>query len=128
VWQRFVVADRSMEPTLRDGERLFGRRSRRPFTRGEIVVIPHPRRQDFWLVKRILGLPGEKITIDFGTVLINGSEGQDLWAQGDTFPEGVWSCGPNEIFVLSDNRRATVDDSRNFGPVSGQMAFRRVGR
>lgn len=112
-----------MEPVLVAGDRLIARRSRRRFTRGEIVVIPHPRR-DLWLVKRVVGLPGETVTIDFGYVLIDGNSGLDHWDKGTTFPEGTWIVGATEIFVLSDNRAATVDDSRSFGSVPIDRALR----
>ncbi|MCA1735676.1 MAG: signal peptidase I [Actinobacteria bacterium] len=126
VWQRFVVADRSMEPALVDGDRLLARRSRRPFIRGELVVIPHPRRADLWLVKRVIGLPGETITVDFGQVLVDGTSGLDRWGNGSTFPEGKWQIGKDQLFVLSDNRTATVDDSRMFGPVPVNRVFRPI--
>jgi type IV secretory pathway protease TraF len=70
------------------------------------------------LVKRVVGLPGEKVAIDFGEVIIDGRDGVDLWGTGTTFPEGEWHLGPKEWFLLSDNRSATVDDSRGFGPVT----------
>lgn len=124
VWQRFVVADRSMEPALVAGDRLLGHRSRRPLTRGEVVVIPHPLREDFWLVKRVIGLPGERVTVDSGQVLVDGVSNADSWGTGSTMPEGDWTPGDNEIFVLSDNRLSTRDDSRSFGPISAKTAFR----
>jgi len=84
------------------------------------------------MVKRVIGLPGEEIVIDFGEVLIDGQRGLDRWAGGHgalpgtfhgtfpgtgTFPEGRWQIGSAETFVLSDNRPATVDDGRSFGPI-----------
>ncbi len=79
-----------------------------------------------WLVKRIIGLPGEEVIVDFGEVLIDGRSGVDRWGAGhDTFPEGRWKVGTGEVFVLSDNRPATVDDGRSFGPVqvSGMLSL-----
>ena len=77
-----------------------------------------------WLVKRIVGLPGEEVVVDFGEVSIDGRSGVDLWGVAqETFPEGRWRVGPGEVLVLSDNRPATADDGRTFGPVpiSGMM-------
>lgn len=72
-----------------------------------------------WLLKRIIGLPGEEIVIDFGEVLIDARSGVDVWGAGhNTFPEGRWELGTGEVLVLSDNRSATVDDGRSFGPVT----------
>lgn len=124
VIRRFRVEDRSMEPSLNPGQGILCRRlSTRP-ARGSIVVFPHPRRPEMWLVKRIVGLPGEEVVVDFGEVLVDERSGVDLWGAGqETFPEGRWTVGPGEVLVLSDNRPATTDDGRTFGPVpmSGMM-------
>jgi type IV secretory pathway protease TraF len=77
-----------------------------------------------WLVKRIVGLPGEQVVVDFGEVVVDGRPGVDVWGAGQqTFPEGQWRVGPGEVLVMSDNRPATADDGRTFGPVpiSGMM-------
>jgi signal peptidase I len=50
--RRFVVADRSMEPTLRDGQGLIAVRWPRA-TVGQIRCVQHPQRPGFWLVKRV---------------------------------------------------------------------------
>lgn len=107
-----------MEPTLVDGDRLRCTRLRGIPHRGTIAVFVHPLIPDFWLVKRVIGLPGEQVSLDFGEVLIDGRSGMDDWASGETFPEGEWRVGIRELFVLSDNRSATIDDSRRFGPVN----------
>ncbi len=114
-----------MEPSLGPGQRILCRPLGTPPTRGSIVVFPHPRRPEMWLVKRIVGLPGEDVVVDFGEVVIDERSGVDLWGAGQqTFPEGRWRVGPTEVLVLSDNRPATADDGRTFGPVpmSGMMA------
>ena len=107
-----------MEPSLVPGRLLVCRALGTRPRRGSIVVFPHPRHRATWLVKRIVGLPGEEVEIDFGRVLVNGDPGIDLWDPGDnTFPEGKWNVGEREVLVLSDNRPGTVDDGRSFGPV-----------
>ncbi len=106
-----------MEPALVDGDRLQCTRLRGIPHRGAMAVFVHPLIPDFWLIKRVIGLPSERVDLDFGQVLIDGRPGLDNWAHGDTFPEGQWLVGPGEVFVLSDNRTATMDDSRRFGPV-----------
>ena len=50
--KRFVVADRSMEPTLTDGQGLIAIRST-AFRRGQLRVVQHPERPNFWIVKRL---------------------------------------------------------------------------
>jgi signal peptidase I len=107
-----------MEPALVDGDRVRCRSLRGKPHRGAIAVFVHPLIPDFWLIKRVIGLPGERVELDFGEVLINGQSQLDQWAQGETFPEGYWVIGAEQVFVLSDNRSATIDDSRRFGPVT----------
>jgi signal peptidase I len=82
------------------------------------VVFVHPDRPETWLVKRVIGLPGERVTIDFGEVLIDAQPGLDRWAKGPTSPDGEWHIGEDSVFVLSDNRPATRADSRTLGPVA----------
>jgi signal peptidase I len=115
--RRFLVAGDSMLPALRPGDVVLCRVAGGRIHRGELVVFPHPRRPGMTLVKRVIGLPGESITIDFGEVTIDGRRGLDRWGTGFTLPEGGWEPGAGEAFVLSDNRPATRDDSRHFGPV-----------
>ena len=107
-----------MEPALIDGDRLQARRPRGTPRRGAIAVFVHPLIPDFWLVKRVIGLPGERVTIEFGEALIDGQPDIDQWGVGSTFPEGEWQSGPDQVFVLADNRSATIDDGRRFGPLA----------
>lgn len=117
--RRFRVADRSMEPFLSPGSRIVGRALGASPARGSVVVFRHPLRPEMWLVKRVIGLSGEEVEIDFGEILIDGRPGLDLWGSGlETFPEGKWQLAGGQVFVLSDNRSATADDGRTFGPIS----------
>lgn len=103
-----------MEPALLPGDTIVCRKARGSLKRGTMVVFTHPA-SALTLVKRVVGLPGETVTIDFGDVLINGNTGLDVWGTGSTFPEGEWVMREDDIFVLSDNRTVTLDDSRGFG-------------
>jgi signal peptidase I len=114
--RRFRVAGDSMLPALTPGDILLCRRPGLRVERGDFVVFPYPRRPDFQLVKRVVGLGGETVRIDWGEVLIDGRP-LDRWGRGSTYPDGVWTIPEEEVFVLSDNRLATRDDSRHFGPV-----------
>lgn len=83
--RRFVVADRSMEPTLVEGQGLIAVRSSRARA-GELRCVEHPNRPGFWLVKRVASVHGETMTVSsdnrsidtidsrrFGVVPIAGS-------------------------------------------------------
>lgn len=116
-----------MLPTLQPGDVILCRGQGRIPVRGDIVVFEHPHRPGFTLVKRVIGVPGELITIEDGEVHIDGHPGADRWAglatniddayPAGTYPDGEFELGPEAVFVLSDNRAATRDDSRSFGPI-----------
>lgn len=106
-----------MLPALRPGDILLCRRPGPPVERGDLVVLPHPQRPGLQLVKRVVALGGETVKIEMGEVLIDRRRDLDRWGWGSTYPDGVLTVPDGEVFVLSDNRLATRDDSRHFGSV-----------
>lgn len=60
--RRFVVADRSMEPTLVDGQGLLAVRNGRAAA-GQLRCVEHPARPGFWLVKRVAQVDGDAMTV-----------------------------------------------------------------
>jgi signal peptidase I len=114
---RFEISEASMSPTLLAGDYVLTDRSLRPPYRGDIVVFEHPERPSFFLVKRVVGLPGERLTIDSGRVLVNGTPLSEPWTSEDTGPDGVWELGEDEAFVLGDSRWLSSGDSREIGPL-----------
>lgn len=123
--RRYEIAERSMQPALDPGDFVIAL-PRRDVTRGEIVILEHPNVADFQLVKRIVGLPGESVTIRNGQVHIEGAVLAERWADGPTFPDGEWQLGPGEVFVLGDNRAASSADGRTLGPIPGETIRWRV--
>ena len=106
-----------MTPNLQPGDYVVVDRSYRPAYRGDIAVFEHPDRPAFFLVKRVVGLPGENLTIESGRVLIDGTPLSEPWASDDTGPDGSWVLGPDQAFVLGDARRLSSGDSRELGPL-----------
>ena len=106
-----------MTPTLQPGDYVLVDRSRRPDFRGDIAVFEHPDRRAFFLVKRVIGLPGEHLTIESGRVLIDGTPLSEPWTSDDTGPDGSWVLGLEQAFVLGDARRLSSGDSREIGPL-----------
>jgi signal peptidase I len=115
----------SMGPTLAVGDLILVDTvpAGTPFTRGEIVVFTAPGNfaGSAQLIKRIVGLPGETISIHDGRVFVNGTALDEPYlAQGTvTDPQGDqsgWTLGAADLFVLGDSR-ANSADSRSFGPV-----------
>ena len=124
--RRYVIAEQSMMPTLRDGDWVLAQRSTGPLSRGEIIVFDHPGRPGLTLVKRVVGLPNETITISNAQVHVDGDVLAEPWADGPTRPDGEWALAEDEVFVLSDARTLTLADSRAFGPVHHTAALWRV--
>ena len=114
---RFEVADHSMEPLLAPGDYLLTRRVRngRVPRRGDIVVFRSGPR---YLMKRVIGLPGETVRIEAGVLLIDGTPFADPWWPAATRPDQEWRVPADSWFVLGDNRSHSADDSRSRGPVS----------
>ena len=107
----------SMRPTLEDGEFLlvsklsykFGE-----FNRGDIIVFHFPLNPKEELVKRIIGLPGDKIMVQDGQVFLNGQlQSEDYIAQLPLY-NGEWTVAEGFLFVLGDNRNNS-NDSKDWG-------------
>jgi len=114
------VYGQSMEPNLHSDQRLVVEKISYNFhepRRGDIVVLKSPKVRSGLLIKRVIGLPGEKIEIRDGQVYINEQPLEEPYIsnrpQRDMKPVVV---PPNHVFVLGDNRNFS-NDSRSFGPV-----------
>lgn len=118
--QNFRIEGVSMEPNLHDGQYLIINKLvyyLHPPERGDVVVFHYPKnpRRDF--IKRIIGVPGEKVEIMGERLFINGEELEEPY----TLHTGKYGWGPqtlaeDEYFVLGDNRNSS-SDSHNWGPL-----------
>lgn len=93
-----------------------------PPQRGDIIVFDPPVSSDKPYVKRVIGLPGDKISIHDNKVFVNGNAIQEPYIAAPphyTYPltGGEFTVPAGDIFVLGDNRNNSSDSSR-FGPVS----------
>ena len=123
----------SMSPHIAPGEYVlintFAYRMSAPH-RGQIVAFAHdgPRSgadDGRLFIKRVIGLPGDRIRIERGTVFLNGAALREPYVRfpdDRSFSEVV--VPPSSVYVLGDNR-ADSEDSRFFGPVADS---RLVGR
>lgn len=123
---RFYVEGPSMKPNFYTGQRVIVSRVNTMMAdpqRGEIIVIESPSRPgiDPPLIKRLIALPGDVVEIRNTRVYVNGSELQEPYINEVCTvrhcPDARWQLGPDEYFVMGDNRNHS-NDSRDFGPIT----------
>lgn len=120
-----IVRGHSMEPSIQDGDRLLVDRVSPVFdtvARGSVIVLRCPLATHVDFVKRVVGVPGDHIAMEKGSLLVNGTPldhgGEDVILDATSFrsllvPEGHY-------FVLGDNRPDSCD-SREFGLVAAEL-------
>ncbi len=129
VVQPFYVKGASMEPNFHDHEYLLideiSYRFNEP-QRGDIIVFHFQDAEKNFFIKRIIGLPDEKIVLDSGVVMIYNQEhpnglklNESLYLPPDTITSGQLelSLEADKYFVMGDNRVSSLD-SRRFGPIT----------
>jgi signal peptidase I len=125
---RYIIDGESMAPALLSGDAVFvdtRAYRRRPPRQGDIVMVRHPRLEDFVRAKRVIGLPGQRIRIHDGQLLVNDQPVHEAYLQDDAGPGWEVQLGADEYAVLGDNRRGSTD-SRDFGPVHRSRFVGRV--
>ncbi len=128
---RFRVEGESMSPTFHSDQYVVIDKLSyylNPPQRGDIVVFRYPFSQpnnerDF--IKRIIGLPGETVHIEGGVVRVNGQPLDEPYIQAPPAFGGTWTLGPDEFFVMGDNRNNS-SDSRSWGPLQRQFIIGRA--
>ncbi len=147
VVQTFYIPSGSMEPTLQVGDRILVNKLSyhlHGVGRGDIVVFSRPPNENCGgpevndLVKRVIGLPGEVISVSGGHVYVDGRRLDESWLpspeQGVTKPgpggtayslEQSYRVPANDYFVMGDNRTDSCD-SRFWGPISKSLIVGKV--
>lgn len=117
VGQRTSVIGSSMEPTLSDGDNLIVDKITYRFQepkRFDIIMFPYQYEKNTYYIKRIIGLPGEKIRIDEeGKIYINGevleeNYGKEVIVDAGLAVEEI-TLADDEYFVMGDNRNDSAD-------------------
>lgn len=116
VGQRTYVSGSSMENTLSHGDNLIVDKITYRFSdpkRYDIIVFPFRHEENVYYIKRIIGLPGETIQIQDGSIYINGeilseSYGREVMKSAGLAEEPI-TLGEGEYFVLGDNRNDSMD-------------------
>jgi signal peptidase I len=138
VFQSYEVDGSSMEPTLQNGDRLIVWKLPRSWSRvtgnayqpsrGDIVVFHKPDGSDEQLIKRVIGLPGERVVVKDEKITVYNSEFPNGFNPDDadygkklepTYGNADVIVGKNEIFVSGDNRvpGASLDSRSSLGNV-----------
>lgn len=114
---RIRVDGFSMLPTLQSGEYVLVNRLAYYFgdvQREDVVVFHFPGNTNQEYIKRVIGLPGEKIAISSGKVFVNGEQIIEPYILEPPRYESTWDVPHDAIFVLGDNRNNS-SDSHNWG-------------
>ncbi|MFZ6030912.1 MAG: signal peptidase I [Chloroflexota bacterium] len=117
---RIRVESVSMEPTLYAGDFVFVNRVAYTIgkpERGDVIVFrypPDPTQIPY--IKRVIGLPGDRIDIENGQVLVNGYPLTEPYLKDTTSRGGSWTVPAGSLFVMGDNRNNS-SDSRAWGYV-----------
>lgn len=131
----FIVNGASMDPTFSTGQFLIVDRVTYRFeepNRGDVIVFEYPNNPSVYYIKRIIGLPGETISIKNGKVTIINNKKPEGFELTEPYIEtshismdtSKETLGPTEYFVMGDNR-AQSSDSRVWGPLKRELI---VGR
>jgi signal peptidase I len=147
VVQTFYIPSGSMEPTLQVGDRILVNKLSyhlHGVGRGDIVVFSRPPSENCGgpevndLVKRVIGLPGETISVSGGDVYVDGRRLDESWLPASE--QGVTKSGPDgtpyslqhpfripadNYFVMGDNRTDSCD-SRFWGPINKSLIVGKV--
>jgi signal peptidase I len=126
VFQTYFIPSASMEPTLMIGDRIIVNKLSVDFGTihtGDIIVFKAPPAEDCGttvadLVKRVIGVPGDKLTSRGNTIYINGKALDETWSHVEPLgtPIGHVTVKPGQYFVMGDNHPDSCD-SRFWGTV-----------
>lgn len=127
LFQPHQVKGASMEPSFFDGEYILtdkiSYRLHSP-KRGEVIIFKAPKNPELDYIKRIIGLPGERIKIENGDIFINDQKLNEEYIPENTIISGGLFLSKGKetkipeksYFVLGDNRLHS-SDSREWGPI-----------
>ncbi len=114
---RVRVENISMQPTLSEGQFLLVNKMAYrigDFDRGDIVVFHYPRNPAEDYIKRVIGLPGDRVRIQDRMVFVNDQLLEEAYIAEHPSYTGEWTVPEGQVFVLGDNRNQS-SDSHSWG-------------
>jgi signal peptidase I len=122
VVEAFWIPSGSMIPTLQINDRVLVNKFIYRFTepeRGDVVVFQSVDDPDTELIKRVVAIPGDRISVRSGRLIVNGERQREPFTN-KKFPDRSFfaptTIPKGHVFVMGDNR-ANSQDSRVFGPL-----------
>ncbi len=130
LYQPVKVEGTSMMPALTDQERIFINKFVYRFHigdigRGDMIVFWYPNDPTKSYVKRVVGLPGDRIQVDRGKVIVNDTQLQEAYVPEeyrDELSMAPRTIPDEEYFVLGDHRSSS-NDSRSWGTVPRRYIY-----
>ena len=124
--QPFLVSGASMEPNFSSGDYLLIDELTYHFKepeRGDVVVFHYPGNESTFYIKRISGLPGERLSFKDGEVIVSNTDHPEGFSLEETYLSQDLQTSGSEVvlnggtyFVMGDNRSFSFD-SRSWGPL-----------
>ncbi|MCC7173583.1 MAG: signal peptidase I [Bryobacterales bacterium] len=133
IYQPVQVEGTSMMPALENQERIFinkfaYRMGIEKISRGDLVVFWFPGEPGKSYIKRVVGLPGDRVSIDRGTVFVNGSRLPEDYVPAryrDSLSAPETRVPDGHYYVLGDHRSSS-SDSRSWGPIGRDSIYGRA--
>jgi signal peptidase I len=128
LYQPVRVEGTSMLPRLEDRDRLFINKfvyHISAIERGDVVVFHYPRDPEKSYIKRVIALPGDRLSIDHGEVWLNGKPQTERYVPEeyrDTRSMAEMVVPDGTYFMMGDHRSIS-SDSREFGPVERGLIY-----
>lgn len=133
--QPFIVSGASMDNTFENGQYLIVDQLsyylHEP-DRGDVVIFRYPRDPSKFFIKRVIGLPGDTVTIEEANVIITNEANPDGFTLNEPYVKSMEVSaprtevmGPREYFVMGDNRDQS-SDSRVWGVLQEERIIGRA--
>ena len=101
-----IIPSESMYPTLKKGNIVIGERQYQDIERYDIVIY---KREGFYYIKRVIGIPGDHLVLDGENAYANGNKLKNDFVQNSSLDTGTYEVPDSCYFVMGDNRTNSRD-------------------